>query len=281
MSILLNEVLHLTEEEISNSKIELNMTVGKKGGPFIDQWLNHSESEKLSGLTDCSYWGWYQGKRNFYPGQYVFSFCKLDQDEWLFISAGKVTDIPANGRATVEIIEKYKPFFGRLITKYHKGNTYSRYVFKLSKIINQITVKQILPGIYEGEDFRGYDNVNIPFRLLKNIFDGKIMPTYYNALKKITGIYCLTDTKTGKLYIGSASGNGGVAQRWGNYLDSSHGNNKKLIELYNDKGADYFADNFYFTLIEYFGLSCDPNTIIQREEYWKKCLQTVKFGYNS
>ncbi len=42
------------------------------------------------------------------------------------------------------------------------------------------------------------------------------MPTYYEALKKITGVYCLTDTHTGKLYIGSATGEGGVAQRWGN-----------------------------------------------------------------
>ena len=30
----------------------------------------------------------------------------------------------------------------------------------------------------------------------------------------------------GKHYIGSATGEGGVAQRWGNYLDSKHGGNK-------------------------------------------------------
>lgn len=40
------------------------------------------------------------------------------------------------------------------------------------------------------------------------------------------------DTHTGKLYIGSAAGEDGVVQRWGNYLDSKHGGNKKFIALY-------------------------------------------------
>ena len=84
------------------------------------------------------------------------------------------------------------------------------------------------------------------------------MPTYYEALKKISGVYCLTDTHTGKLYIVSASGEEGVAQRWGNYLDSKHGGNKQLIELYEKKGPKYFEENFTFALIEYFGISYDP-----------------------
>ena len=69
----------------------------------------------------------------------------------------------------------------------------------------------------------------LDYHRLADIFNGRILPTYYEALKKITGVYCLTDTHTGKLYIGSATGEEGVAQRWGNYLDSKHGGNKKLI----------------------------------------------------
>lgn len=102
----------------------------------------------------------------------------------------------------------------------------------------------------------------------------------YEALKKITGVYCLTDMKTGKLYIGSATGGEGVAQRWGNYLDSKHGGNKKLVALYQEKGAEYFEEYFTFTLLEYFGLSYDPEAIIAREQYWKRCLGTIKHGYN-
>ena len=55
----------------------------------------------------------------------------------------------------------------------------------------------------------------MPYHRLSDIFAEKILPTYYEALKKITGVYCLTDTHTGKLHIGSATGGEGVAQRWG------------------------------------------------------------------
>ena len=90
----------------------------------------------------------------------------------------------------------------------------------------------------------------------------------------------MTDTHTGKLYIGSATGEEGVAQRWGNYLDSKHGGNKKLIALYEQKGAEYFEKYFTYTLLEYFGLSYDPVKIIEREQYWKRCFDTIKNGYN-
>lgn len=103
---------------------------------------------------------------------------------------------------------------------------------------------------------------------------------YYEALTKITGVYCLTDTHTGKLYIGSATGEEEVAQRWGNYLDSKHGGNKKLITLYSQKGAEYFEKHFTFTLLEYFGLSYDPIKILEREQFGKRCFDTIRNGYN-
>jgi len=204
----------------------------------------------------------------------------VSQIVWLFISAAEIIDIPENCRAKVKILERFIPLFGRLVIKYKKGNTYARYVFRMSKVIDNCTVKQILPSQYSGEQFQGYDCVHLSFRKLADIFDGKIMPTYYAALKKVTGIYCLTDTKTGKLYIGSATGGEGIAQRWGNYLDSCHADNKKLLALYNEMGADYFEKNFTFTLIEYFGLFYDPERIREREQYWKMCFDTIKHGYN-
>lgn len=281
MDIKLNAVLNLTNEEIANSKIEFNMHGGDGGQPFLDVWLKHSEEEKSTGTcNDCSFWGWFGKQRNFYPGQTVFSFARIRDDEWLFISAAKIIDTPPDSFATVAVIEKYAPLFGRLIVRCKKGNTYARYTFNLSKFLEQTTVKEILPCLYSGETFEGYDSVHLPFHRLADIFHGRILPTYYEALKKITGVYCLTDTHTGKLYIGSATGEGGVAQRWGNYLDSKHGGNKKLIALYEQKGAEYFEKYFTFTLLEYFGLSYDPAKILEREQYWKKCLDTIKNGYN-
>ena len=179
MDLLLNKVLNLTREEIENSKIEFNMKAGKGGQSFIDRWLKHTEEEKATGTCkDCSYWGWYGDKRNFRPGQWVFSFSRMTDDEWLLISVAKIIDTPKDTWANVEILDRFKPFFGRLIVKCKKGNTFSRYVFNLNKYLEQITVKEILPFIYSGETFEGYDRVHLPFHRLEDIFNGRMLPTY-------------------------------------------------------------------------------------------------------
>ncbi len=280
MEIALNFIFNLSVNEIQNSRIELNMTSGRGGEMIIDKWLSSSEHEKENGTSLCSYWGWFGSKKNFNIGQTVFSFVKISYDEWLFISAAEILDIPKNDRAKIKIVDKYRPLFGKLVVKYKKGNTFARYVFLMSKILPNCKVKEILPSIYNGEQFEGYDKVHLPYKKIVDVFSGKIMPTYYEALKKITGIYCLTDTKNGKLYIGSATGGEGVAQRWINYLNSGHGGNKKLIDLFDEKGKEYFQEYFTFTLIEYFGLSYDPERIKEREQYWKRCFDTISNGYN-
>lgn len=283
MQLLLNDLLHLSPEEINNSKIELNMTAGRGGETYLNLWLDHDEKEKLSGTcTNCSYWGWYsKNRRNFQPGNIVFSFVQMPDNEWLLISAARILDVPkSTNRAKVQILKEYSALFGRLIIKYKKGNTYSLYVFRMDYLIKDITVKEILPCLYSGEAFEGYDKICLPYKRLADIFSKKILPTYYEALKKVTGVYCLTDTHTGKLYIGSATGTDGVAQRWGNYLDSKHGGNIKLKELYKKKGPQYFEKYFTYSVIEYFGLSYDPEKIKAREQFWKKCFSTIENGYN-
>lgn len=278
---MLNDILHLSPEEISNSKIELNMDAGRGGQAFLDRWLTHPEEDKANGTCKaCSYWGWQGGRKNFFPGQWVFSFVRISAEKWLFISAAQIIDTPANDWADAQVLDRFKPLFGRLVIKCNKGNKFARYVFNLSKYLEQATVQEILPCIYSGELFEGYDRVHLPYHRLSDIFAGRILPTYYEALRKITGVYCLTDTHTGKLYIGSATGEEGVAQRWGNYLDSKHGGNKKLIALYNQEGEEYFEKYFTYTLLEYFGLSYDPIKVLEREQYWKCCFDTIKNGYN-
>lgn len=278
--IRLNDILHLSEEEKKNSKIELNISHGKGGDLHIDRWIMLSDEEKISGITEASYWPRFGSQSNFHVGQKVFSFVRKSYDEWLFVSAATILSVPKNRRADVEILEEYKSLFGRLIMKFHKGNTMGRYAFNLSYLNDEEEIIEILPCIYNGEQFEGYDNVNLPYKKLNDVFAGRRMPTYYEALKKITGVYCLTDTSNGKLYIGSATGGEGVAQRWGNYLSTKHGGNVKLKELYKQKGDKYFEKYFTFTLIEYFGLSYDPEKIYKREQYWKKCLNTIENGYN-
>ncbi len=281
MSIMLNDILNLNEKELNNAKIELNMTAGSGAEPLIDRWMSADYETKVNGRCSCSYWTSYGTTKNFSVGNIVFSFVRMAKsDEWLFVSSAKILECEPNAHAKVEILEKYKPYFGRLIIKHDKGNAFSRYVFNMSNRIEECKVKEILPNVYDGEEFQGYDSVFLPYRQLEDIFNGKIMRSYYLALKKIKGVYCLTDNKTGKLYIGSAYGEEGVFKRWGDYLNSQHGDNKKLIKLFKEEGKEYFEENFTFTILEYFGMNYDEEKIKEREQYWKKCLGTIKNGYN-
>mgnify|MGYP001002577020 CR=1 FL=1 len=86
MDLFLNDILHLSQEEINNNKIEFNKQAGSGGQPFLDRWLKHPDEEKANGTCkDCSYWSWYGKQRNLYPGQCVFSFARMPEDEWLLI----------------------------------------------------------------------------------------------------------------------------------------------------------------------------------------------------
>src|SRR5574344_1104312 len=122
MEYKLNNILNLTEEEIKNSKIELNMRAGIGGEYYLDRWLKLTEEEKESGISDCSYWGWYGKQKNFNVGNLAFSFIQMTSEEWLLISVAKILAVPKDMRADINILEKYKPLFGRLIVNYKSAS---------------------------------------------------------------------------------------------------------------------------------------------------------------
>lgn len=282
--LYLKDLLNLTDEEISNSKIALNMTTN--GILAFQEWENSNVNKRN---VDFSYWSHssYKNnnkKRNFTEvGQQCFGFVRIpnDNNKWLLVTVGKIKKIPDKPAVCeYEEIEKYSGFLGRLIVGLHKGNTFSNYVFNLSKFINKIKVVEVLPHEYQKIIFDGYDNVQLSFNELHYILNGLKYHDYQNALAKIKGIYCLTDTQTGNLYIGSAYGEDGLVQRWADYIDTNHGGNKALIDLYNAKGHDYFKKYFRFTLLEYFGKRTDTKKILDREQYWKRAFDTLEHGLN-
>ena len=84
------------------------------------------------------------------------------------------------------------------IIKHNKGQAFARYVFNLRERINDCDVKEILPCLYTGEKFEGYDKVCLPYHRLRQVFRGEIMPTYYEALKKGLCSIGRTKTKSGR-----------------------------------------------------------------------------------
>lgn len=279
--IKLNDILCLSDEEIKKSKMELNMQAGPEGESYIYIWLNSSDENKKEGTCPkCGYWGWYGNQRNFRPEQWVFNFIRLRGNEWLFISAAEIKEVPKNSHAKIEIIDKYKPYFGRLVIELTKGNTHGRYTFNLSKYIEDSKVKKILPSLYDGDDFPGYDNVNLSYRQLETIIKNN-KRDWIAALENQKAVYLLTDRKNGKMYVGSAtSEHGMLLKRWTEYIEKGDGGNIKLKKLVEEKGFGYIKSNFNYAILENYNSKVGDQFVLKRESWWKETLQTKIHGYN-
>lgn len=174
----------------------------------------------------------------------------------------------------LEKINLFKELKDRLVIDWGKGT--------INWCQNGTTEKEvlcILPPVSDIE-FVSYDKVVISYQTLKEIVNNsKHHKEWEIKLSAVAGIYLITDTSTGKLYVGSASGeNGGIWGRWSEYAKTKHGGNKKLIELMNID-SDY-CNNFQFSILEVFPIKRDKHDILAYEQLYKKKLGSIKFGLN-
>ena len=129
--------------------------------------------------------------------------------------------------------------------------------------------------------FISYDRVILPFQTLQAIVNNHAMyKEWENRLSAVAGIYLITDTKTGKHYVGSASGEqGGIWGRWSEYAKTKHGGNKRLVELIT-ADADY-CNNFQFSILEVFPLKRDRREVLEYEQLYKRKLLSIEYGLNN
>jgi len=90
----------------------------------------------------------------------------------------------------------------------------------------------------------------------------------------VKGVYLITDTKTDKRYVGSASGDAGIWSRWCAYVETGHGGNVGLRALVNTPDLKYCRANFRFALLEHRPFRAADEIIIARENFWKQLLLT-------
>ena len=106
-------------------------------------------------------------------------------------------------------------------------------------------------------------------------------PDWKAALASVKGIYLISDVTTGKRYIGSAYGDGGVWSRWCEYVATGHGGNIELRALAHDPTLDYCRRSFRFALLEYRPSSTPDDVVVGREARWKRILLTRgEYGLN-
>ena len=143
---------------------------------------------------------------------------------------------------------------------------------------NGTTEKEVLeirPSVSE-ISFTSYDRVLLSFETLhKIVYNKAAYKEWEEKLSAVAGVYLITDTKTGKHYVGFASGEqGGIWGRWSEYARTKHGG-KTLIAA----DADY-CNNFQYSILEVFPIKRDRHEVLEYEQLYKKKLWSIQFGLN-
>lgn len=126
-----------------------------------------------------------------------------------------------------------------------------------------------------------FENMRLSFDELESIIAA---PDFYSdwvgALSTTYAIYLITDTVSGKQYVGSAYGKNGLYGRWSEYVNTRHGGNKKIKELLKEDSERYHKFPFSILQILPKSLAVDNTSVIEIESLWKSKLNTIQFGLN-
>ena len=233
------------------------------------------------GLDEWEKWNSYSNGKNWFNRDYVFSLINFypEEDTWLFGGVWELvsTDWRKSYPYEIKLVKQFIPFIGRLKIKYRYKERATR--VNLDKYYNGMVVKEILEEPYYIDSFPGYENIDIPFETLESIY--KNGDNEWRTALSIKGIYLITDTRTGKRYVGKADSDGGIWRRWRHYIRNGHGGDVDLERLVNAKGLDYVKKYFKFSLLETM-TGEDEQRINERESHWKRVLlsRKEKFGHN-
>lgn len=137
--------------------------------------------------------------------------------------------------------------------------------------------------------FPGYDRVVWDFKAMKSYIKGD-SEEIHNALKEVYAVYLVTDTKTGKYYVGSAYGKDGLFGRWSTYADTNgtgggtaedEEGNKGIVEYLKENPNAYL--NFQYSILEVIHKTGNNEKDIQAtldaEKVWKQKLCTLNTAW--
>ena len=258
MSILLSDIWPITNPR----DYKLHFARWNKRDNPLDVWVR--DRREWQG------WQEYRPMRNGFNRKFIFSLLQFyhEPDAWLF---GGIFEALARheDRYEVALTDVGASLIGRL----KLGSSYRERATRvnLEKHYGDFEVLEILRESYTGRSFPGYDDIDLSFAELEALVRNSRLD-WKAALESIKGIYLVTDTKTGRHYVGSAYGDHGVWSRWCAYVASGHGGNVELRSLVSDPTLTYCRSNFCFALLEHRGVRTPDNLILEREGFWKRIL---------
>jgi hypothetical protein len=268
-TIKLNDILKF--ENLNNVKIRFNLMFKGNWNP-IEMFKNNEMDTILNG-----HYHNYSKNKSYREGQVTIGLIKINSNEnlWLLFHIGRVTkdlNIQNGAGYEYEVLSKYEKYFGRIIVRFK--NKSQNMVRKAESVMDDCEIAQILPDVFDNDIFPGYDKVNISWTELSRVLT---KDTWKTALRNQKGVYLITDTTNGKMYVGSAYGDDMILNRWKSYVKTGNGGNKELKKL----EFDHIKIHFRYSILDIFKSTTENEIIIGRENWWKETLLSRKFGYNA
>lgn len=287
--ILVKDILNFEElqKKYPERRIKLRFNKYKKYDDItydFVKWYKQEKEEKIFRESLLTVWS--TQKKRIQDNDIIFQFIEINPHKWLFVDVHKIISTESDNIAEAETLTEYEQYFGRLSVTF--TNLPQQFYYVAPEIINNIEVNEITKSHYLEleEEFIGYENVCKTYEELEKIID---KTNWKTALSNVYGVYVLTDTKTGKQYVGSATGENGIYGRWKTYLTAGYDEeetkndypNKQLKNLVKKYGKEYIEENFQYSILEILPhTELGKEKALQREAYWKGVLKTREFGYN-
>lgn len=227
-------------------------------------------------------WQRWQTRRNF-EREFVVSLIALPgANRWLF--AGAYTSLGCGQPLdtgdfyyTLEPRSACSELRGRLIASFARTGR-QPYLYA-ENISDRMLLSEVLPKPLSIAEFPGYKAVDLSKQELDLVVRNNL-ESWRAALSSVAGVYLISDTASGKLYVGSATGDGGIWQRWAQYSETGHGGNIELRRLMHADGMSR-ASTFRFSILEIADTHTSAEEVIRREAHWKTILMTRKHGLNA
>ena len=270
--MLLFDLLRINVPNITENDCKIHLAVWNGVDNPVDVYLS----------GDFEEWQSWQSKKNF-ERKYIISLLQLPGiDKWLFagsfVSEGHeyIEAKKYYQYKTSEIVELH-PLAGRLVVTFKRSGRQS--YLNAENWAANISVSELKPEKMIIEEFSGYNKIKLSKNKLELVVS-QCIASWKGALSNVSGVYLIADTQTGKLYVGSATGDGGIWQRWSEYAENGHGGNEELIALLKEKGQKY-SHYFQYSVLEIADTHSSVNDVLERESYWKNILCSRQHGYNA
>ena len=216
----------------------------------------------------------------FGSAQHVISFIAERHRYAKFVGVWEVlakTKKPGGGfRYKTREIQGFEDLHSRLVVQWGEGTrSWAQWLHRQGNK----EVVELLPPNYVME-FPGFYNFTLAYdQLAEMIAYPDSNREWQRMLSSVSGVYLILDTRSGKQYVGSAYGAGGIWGRWRSYVKAPSGGNAQMRDLLSADPTSH--RHFQFSIVRVLEPSSTKDEVIAQEALTKRKLGSRAFGLNS